>query len=65
MDEIDRLPDDYMKIALDFIMSAFKEYETDAEKNGKHFAAPYFKETVRAYINFFSFTFLSKKILFI
>lgn len=52
MEETNGLPD-YMKLALHFIMSAYQEYEHHAEKNGKQFASPYFKETVSAYTNLF------------
>ncbi|KAH6769686.1 hypothetical protein C2S52_014489 [Perilla frutescens var. hirtella] len=53
MDGMDELPD-YMKILSHFIFSIFQDYERDAAKQGKQFAAPYFKESVqqlgRAYI---------------
>ncbi|KAK6161726.1 hypothetical protein DH2020_005107 [Rehmannia glutinosa] len=46
MDEIDRLPD-FMKVVYRFIMSIYEDYERDAAKLDKSFAAPYYKETVK------------------
>nr|O48935.1 RecName: Full=Beta-farnesene synthase [Mentha x piperita]AAB95209.1 (E)-B-farnesene synthase [Mentha x piperita]AEA49038.1 (E)-beta-farnesene synthase 1 [Mentha asiatica]AEA49040.1 (E)-beta-farnesene synthase 1 [Mentha asiatica] len=45
-DEAERLPE-YMKIVYRFILSIYENYERDAAKLGKSFAAPYFKETVK------------------
>ncbi|KAI3470008.1 hypothetical protein Pfo_026671 [Paulownia fortunei] len=45
MDEIDLLPD-YMKIVYRFIMDVYEDYEREAAKQEKSFAAPYFKEAV-------------------
>nr|U3LW50.1 RecName: Full=Tau-cadinol synthase; Short=LaCADS; AltName: Full=(+)-gamma-cadinene synthase; AltName: Full=Gamma-cadinene synthase [Lavandula angustifolia]AGL98418.1 cadinol synthase [Lavandula angustifolia] len=46
MDGIDGVPD-YLKIAYHFVVSAFEDYERDAGKLGKQFAAPYFKQTIQ------------------
>lgn len=50
MDETDRLPN-YMKIFYHFIMSTYEDFERDAVKHEKKFAASYLKETVSAYIH--------------
>ncbi|KAH6767701.1 hypothetical protein C2S52_018684 [Perilla frutescens var. hirtella] len=46
MDEIDVLPD-YMKTVYKFIMSLVEDYEHEAEKQGKSYVVPYYKETVK------------------
>ncbi|GFQ04033.1 gamma-cadinene synthase [Phtheirospermum japonicum] len=46
MNEIDRLPD-YMKTVYQYIMSIYEDYERDATKLDKSFAAPYYRETVK------------------
>ncbi|KAH6769410.1 hypothetical protein C2S51_014746 [Perilla frutescens var. frutescens] len=46
MEETDGVPD-YMKIVYHFIMKTYEDYERVAAKQGKMFAAPYFKETVQ------------------
>ncbi|KAH6816227.1 hypothetical protein C2S51_021047 [Perilla frutescens var. frutescens] len=46
MEETDGVPG-YMKIVYHFIMSSYEDYERDAAKQGKKFAAPYLKETVQ------------------
>ncbi|KAH6770146.1 hypothetical protein C2S52_014949 [Perilla frutescens var. hirtella] len=46
LDEIDVLPD-FMKVVYRFIMSVFEDYEREAEKQGKAFAIPYYRETVK------------------
>ncbi|GFQ04035.1 gamma-cadinene synthase [Phtheirospermum japonicum] len=46
MNEIDRLPD-YMKTVYQYIMSIYEDYERDATKLNKSFAAPYYRETVK------------------
>ncbi|KAH6785025.1 hypothetical protein C2S51_037480 [Perilla frutescens var. frutescens] len=46
LDEIDVLPD-FMKVVYRFIMSIYEDYERDAEKLGKSFAVPYYRETVK------------------
>ncbi|KAH6763724.1 hypothetical protein C2S51_014973 [Perilla frutescens var. frutescens] len=49
MEETDGVLPDYMKTVYQFIMSTTDDFEHDAAKHGKKFAAPYFKETLRAY----------------
>ncbi|KAL0358526.1 UNVERIFIED_CONTAM: Gamma-curcumene synthase [Sesamum angustifolium] len=46
INEIHRLPD-YMKIFYGFVMSIYEDYEREAAKQGKSFAVPYFRETVK------------------
>ncbi|KAI3449960.1 hypothetical protein Pfo_006625 [Paulownia fortunei] len=46
INEIDRLPD-YMKIFYRFILSIYDDYEREAAIQGKLFAVPYAKETVK------------------
>ncbi|KAH6808693.1 hypothetical protein C2S51_026476 [Perilla frutescens var. frutescens] len=46
MDGMVELPD-CMKILSHFIFNIFQDYERDAAKQGRQFAAPYFKETVQ------------------
>ncbi|KAH6809081.1 hypothetical protein C2S51_026864 [Perilla frutescens var. frutescens] len=46
LDEIDVLPD-FMKVVYRFIMSIYEDFERDAEKLGKSFAVPYYRETVK------------------
>ncbi|KAH6770143.1 hypothetical protein C2S52_014946 [Perilla frutescens var. hirtella] len=46
VEETDGVPD-YMKIVYHFIMRTYEDYERDAAKQGKGFAASYFKETVQ------------------
>ncbi|KAL0452014.1 UNVERIFIED_CONTAM: Gamma-cadinene synthase [Sesamum latifolium] len=46
INEIHRLPD-YMKIFYQFVMSIYEDYEREATKQGKSFAVPYFRETVK------------------
>ncbi|KAL1543031.1 gamma-cadinene synthase-like [Salvia divinorum] len=46
LDEIDVLPD-FMKVVYRFIMSTYEDFVVDAEKNGKSFVVPYYRETVK------------------
>nr|QEV81840.1 terpene synthase 1 [Prunella vulgaris] len=46
LDEIDVLPD-FMKVVYRFIMSVVEDYEAEAEKQGKSFAVPYYKEAMK------------------
>ncbi|KAK4419563.1 Gamma-cadinene synthase [Sesamum alatum] len=46
INEIDRLPD-YMKIIYRLILNLYEDYEVEAAKQGKLFAVPYAKETVK------------------
>ncbi|PIN00640.1 Gamma-curcumene synthase [Handroanthus impetiginosus] len=46
MDQTERIPD-WMKIAYQFVMSTYEDYERDATKQEKPFAIPYFKEAVK------------------
>ncbi|PIN23179.1 (+)-gamma-cadinene synthase [Handroanthus impetiginosus] len=46
MDQTERFPD-WMKIAYQFVMSTYEDYEHDATKQEKPFAIPYFKEAVK------------------
>ncbi|KAH6831339.1 hypothetical protein C2S53_010992 [Perilla frutescens var. hirtella] len=46
IEETDGVPD-YMKTVCQFIMSTTEDFEHNAAKQGKEFAAPYFKETVQ------------------
>ncbi|KAL0435405.1 UNVERIFIED_CONTAM: Gamma-cadinene synthase [Sesamum radiatum] len=46
INEIDRLPD-YMKIIYRFILNLYEDYEVEATKQGKLFAVPYAKKTLK------------------
>ncbi|KAL3618141.1 hypothetical protein CASFOL_038462 [Castilleja foliolosa] len=46
IDEIDQLPN-YMKIIYRFTFSVFEDYEREAADQGKSFAVPYAKETIK------------------
>ncbi|KAI3449959.1 hypothetical protein Pfo_006624 [Paulownia fortunei] len=46
IDETDQLPD-YMKIIYRFTLNMYDDYEREAAKQGKLFAVPYAKETVK------------------
>ncbi|KAL0300335.1 UNVERIFIED_CONTAM: Gamma-cadinene synthase [Sesamum calycinum] len=46
INEIDRLPD-YMKIIYRFILNLYEDYEIEATKQGKLFAVPYAKRTLK------------------
>ncbi|XP_047953723.1 gamma-cadinene synthase-like [Salvia hispanica] len=46
LDEIDVLPD-FMKVVYRFIMSTYEDFVVDAEKKGKSFVVPYYRETVK------------------
>ncbi|XP_057766251.1 gamma-cadinene synthase-like isoform X5 [Salvia miltiorrhiza] len=44
LDEIDVLPE-FMKVVYRFIMSVYEDYVGEAERQGKSFAVPYYRET--------------------
>ncbi|EYU43029.1 hypothetical protein MIMGU_mgv1a004446mg [Erythranthe guttata] len=46
IDDYDQIPD-HMKIICEFTFSMYEEYEREAAKQGKSFAAPYAKESVK------------------
>ncbi|KAI3449956.1 hypothetical protein Pfo_006621 [Paulownia fortunei] len=46
IDKIDQLPD-YMKIIYRFTLTVYDDYEREAAKQGKSFAVPYAKESVK------------------
>ncbi|XP_057766270.1 tau-cadinol synthase-like [Salvia miltiorrhiza] len=46
LDEIDVLPE-FMKVVYRFIMSVDEDYVGEAEKQGKSFVVPYYRETVK------------------
>ncbi|XP_047948788.1 gamma-cadinene synthase-like [Salvia hispanica] len=46
LDEIDVLPD-FMKVVYRFIMSIYEDFVLEAEKQGKSFVVPYYKEAVK------------------
>ncbi|PIN00125.1 Beta-farnesene synthase [Handroanthus impetiginosus] len=46
MDQTERVPD-WMKIAYQFVMTIYEDYERDATKQEKPFAIPYFKEALK------------------
>ncbi|XP_047937667.1 gamma-cadinene synthase-like [Salvia hispanica] len=46
LDEIDVLPD-FMKVVYRFIMSTYEDFVVDAEKQGKSFVVPYYREAVK------------------
>ncbi|XP_057766248.1 gamma-cadinene synthase-like isoform X2 [Salvia miltiorrhiza] len=46
LDEIDVLPE-FMKVVYRFIMSVYEDYVGEAERQGKSFAVPYYRETVK------------------
>lgn len=50
MDDIDVLPD-FMQVVYRLIMSVYEDYVCEAEKQGKSFAVPYYRETVRPISN--------------
>ena len=42
---------DFMKVVYRFIMSTYEDFVVDAEKKGKSFVVPYYRETVSLIIS--------------